>query len=136
LGVLCGTILLIVPGFILAVLWWVAIPVAVVEQVAFGEAFRRSRFLTSGKRWQVFGLLLVIIAIQLLISLVIGFVISFIAGLVAGPGGADIHSLRWIGSIVQVLVGTFTAVTTAVGYYHLRAEKEGVAIGDIAKVFD
>jgi hypothetical protein len=136
LAVLCGSILLIVPGLILAVIWWVAIPVAVVERPGLTHSFGRSLALTGGRRWEIFGLLLIILAIQLVIGFVIAFVISFIAGFVAAVGHTPVPNLRWVASAAQVAAGTFTAVTTAVGYYYLRAEKEGVAIGDIAKVFD
>jgi hypothetical protein len=45
-----------------------------------------------------------------------------------------------IGGIIQGLLNAvfmvFSAVLVAVGYYQLRVAKEGVDIGDIAKVFD
>jgi hypothetical protein len=136
LAVLCGSVLLIVPGFILAVIWWVAIPVAVVERAGVAQSFGRSLALTAGKRWQIFGLLLIILAIQVAIGFLIAVIIGFVAGFIAAVGHMQLLNLRWLGSTAQVAAGTFTAVTTAVGYYYLRAEKEGVAIGDIAKVFD
>jgi hypothetical protein len=38
--------------------------------------------------------------------------------------------------IVMFFFTAFAGVMVAVGYYYLRAEKEGIIIDDIAKVFD
>jgi hypothetical protein len=38
--------------------------------------------------------------------------------------------------VLQAAVTAFIAVMTAVSYYYLRVDKEGVAIDEIAAVFD
>ena len=45
-------------------------------------------------------------------------------------------AIHWAAIPIRVLYMVFIAVMSAVGYYYLRADKEGIAIGDIAKVFD
>jgi hypothetical protein len=44
--------------------------------------------------------------------------------------------MLWALSAVSVVITAYASVLTSVGYYYLRAEKEGVLIDDIAKVFD
>ncbi len=60
LGVTAGMLLLVVPGFILLTMWWVAVPAAVVERTGVAESLRRSAALTSGYRWRIFGMIMVL----------------------------------------------------------------------------
>jgi hypothetical protein len=124
---LIGVMLLVVPGIIVVVALWVYVPAIVVEKKGIGAAFTRSRELTKGRRWSILGLLLIVgISIA-----VLGWVAGLILGLVFGPSGAQYGA--WV---IQIVVSAFSAVLVAVSYYYLRADKEGIAIGDIAKVFD
>lgn len=127
LAVGIGMILLVVPGIIIAVMLWVAIPAAVVERPGVIDCLKRSADLTKGYRWQVFGILLIIVVV----ALVIGFVLQY---LLLPIGGSTLYSIgNWI---VSAVFGAFSATAAAVGYYFLRAAKEGVDINEIAKVFD
>jgi hypothetical protein len=129
LGIMIGSIFLIIPGIILALMWWVYVPAIVVEGKGIIEAFGRSRELTRGRRWHILGLLIVIFVLMA----VVGFVVAFLAGVVATQGGlaADI-----IGYVFNALLTAFTSVLAAVGYYYLRAEKEGIDVNEIARIFD
>ncbi len=122
-----GFILLIIPSIIVVVALWVYVPAIIVEKKGVGEAFTRSRELTKGRRWSIFGLLIVIAIIAWLLSWIVGFIF----GIVLGTSG-----IVWAGAAARIIISAFGAVTVAVGYYYLRADKEGVAIGDIATVFD
>ena len=55
LGLLVGYILIIIPAIILATMWSVAAPALVAERLNPIAAFGRSRALTKGIRWPVFG---------------------------------------------------------------------------------
>jgi len=123
---------LIIPGLYLSVIWWVFIPAIVVEGCSVTGSFARSNALTAGRRWQIFFLGL----IGVLIQVGFGAVIGFVFGIFIGLGGGGTGNLGWIRAIVQELACCFSATMVAVGYYYLRAEKEGIAITDIAKVFD
>ena len=123
LGIAIGGLLFIVPGIILALMWWVFVPAIVVEGVGIMESFSRSRALTSGHRWGIFGLLIVVAVAQWLVAMVVGVV-----GAILGTIAAEILNL-----VVMLGFTAFTGVLCAVGYYYLRAEKEGIAIGDIAR---
>ncbi len=72
LGVSVGLMLIVVPGLILLVMWWVYIPAIVVESKGIIEAFGRSRELTRGRRWHLLGLILIVGIVVLIVSFVIG----------------------------------------------------------------
>ncbi len=132
-----GFIALIIPGLIFYTMWWVAIPVAVIERPGAVASLRRSAELTAGNRWRVFGLI-----ICFLLAAIAGGVL---AGMVVGVGvvvaaGADQVRLDQASTIATwlwtALIMAGQAVLTAVSYYYLRVAKEGIGIDDIAAVFD
>ena len=68
LGIALGFVALIVPGLVLLT-WWALIgPVIVMERVPAMQSFGRSRELVRGNGWQVFGVLVVMLLIQLIVS--------------------------------------------------------------------
>ncbi len=132
IGVGVGMVLLIVPGVILYIMWAVAIPAATVEGASVGAAFSRSIELTRGRRWRVFGALVVAGLVGFAASTVIGG-FGGVAMLVGLGGLSVIKVLTWIAfGITQA----FSACVVATIYYFLRREKEGVDIDQIASVFD
>jgi MFS family permease len=135
LGLMLGFVLLVVPGFILLVMWWVTIPAIVVERADISQAFGRSRQLTAGHRWGIFGLFI-------LVGIIWEVVLAAVAGALGAAFGANGDlggAILWIALvvlIVGIVFAAYFAVMSAVGYYYLRAEKEGIVIDDIARVFD
>jgi hypothetical protein len=132
-----GFLLILVPGIIIVLLWWLYVPAIVVEQKGIFESFGRSAELTKGRRWQILGLLLVLALLMFIVGLVIGFVA---AAVMIGSSAGDPAESLFVISIVQwgvsSIVTVFMAVVTAVSYYYLSSEKEGVGIEDLASVFD
>jgi hypothetical protein len=126
IGIMIGSLLFIIPGIILLLMWWVFVPVIVVENAGITQSFGRSRALTSGHRWGILGILFIVGIAQWLVSLVLG-VIGAMLGIVA----TEILNL-----VVTLGFSAFASVLSAVGYYYLRSEKEGIVIDDIARVFD
>jgi hypothetical protein len=122
-----GFMLIVVPGIIAAVMLWVAIPVAVVERPGVIASLKRSADLTKGFRWTIFGILFAIGLVLIVITMILSFALLSAAGFTVYSIGV------WV---LQALFGAFSATAAAVGYYFLRATKEGVDIADIAKVFD
>ena len=112
--------------FVAFVMIWVFVPAIVVERVGPIACFGRSRELTNGHRWGILGLVLVVAIAQWVIGYIVGTV-----GLVLGPTIASI-----LHTLITLLFTAFSGVMTAVGYYYLRAEKEGFGVDDLAKVFD
>lgn len=129
LGIVLGTILLIVPGLILFTMWSVALPAAIVERTGVFRARGRSRDLTSGRRWRVFGAIL----IPILISIVTSWILI---GLVFGLRGVTSTTFQIVSWLVSSVEQAFSVCVFATLYYYLRRDKEGVDIAQIAAVLD
>jgi hypothetical protein len=147
LGLTLGFVLLIVPGIILAVVWSVAIPAKVAERTGVLQAFTRSRDLTRGRRWPIFGLFLIYIILMWIIQMVIVGVGLSIAGALHGPlnmandGGAGFlgvfqKSTLITSPISATLMAMFSATGMTALYYELRASREGVGAEALAAVFE
>ena len=124
--IILGLSLLIVPGLILACMWYVAVPVCIAERTGVFASMSRSRVLTKGYRWRLFGILL-LFAIAVLIGI---FTIGMVFAMVS-PTALKISQLA-----VGTIIGAFGGVLGGVFYYELRVAKEGVDIDKIASVFD
>jgi hypothetical protein len=126
-GVMCGMILLIVPGIILMTMWFVANPACIVERLGVFASMGRSSALTKGHRWSIFGMWL-LIAIS---SGVISAVLKGVLGLTGSTGLVISGTLAW-----TALAGAFGAIFAIVTYHDLRVAKEGVDTRHIVAVFD
>jgi hypothetical protein len=129
LGIMIGSIFLLVPGIILALMWWVYVPAIVVEGKGIIGAFGRSRELTRGRRWHILGLLIIMIVLMVVVS----FIVQIVVTVVASDSGTVASIVAYV---FNALLTAFTSVLVAVGYYYLRAEKEGVDANEIARIFD
>jgi hypothetical protein len=123
---LLGMILLIIPGLILNSMWFVGVAACVVERLGPWASLRRSRELTKGYRWKLFGLTLLVLVAGLSSS-GIASLLTALAGPVAGLTG----QLIWTG-----ISAAFTGIVISVTYYDLRVIKEGIDIDQITAVFD
>ncbi|MGE0422821.1 MAG: hypothetical protein AB7O88_11180 [Reyranellaceae bacterium] len=130
LGIGLGMILLIVPGLFLMTMWAVAIPAAVIERSGVGASFTRSSNLTEGRRWRVFGVMVVSWIVVMAIAIGIAF------ALVGATGASNmpmVFIVMWIvGGVLQAYMSSLSGVL----YYFLRRDKEGADIESIASVFD
>lgn len=127
-----GAVLLIIPAFIVACTLWVSAPVTVVERGTLGHALRRSSELTRNSRLRIFGVLFVLGAAN--------FVVSMIAQAMFKPdmtGGIGmVYVMTVASSAVSSVTSVLMAVVSAVGYYTLRVEKEGIQLDDLVAVFE
>ena len=119
-----GTLLFVVPGIVLALMFWVAPEAAVVEG-RFSSALSRSHELTQGHKWPLFGL-------TILMGVV--FVLSSLPGIMAGDAAPAVGT--YLEPLVEAAVGSYFAVVGAVVYHDLRILKEGPDQNAIAKVFE
>ena len=126
-GILLGFILLVVPGFILYSMWFVALPACVVESLPPFRSLGRSAELTKGHRWATFGLFLLLAVISGILGGIVGALFSAI-------GGTIIAIIARF--IFQAVFGAFQATVVVVAYHDLRVAKEGVDVDRIAAVFD
>jgi hypothetical protein len=140
LGILAGLILLIVPGVILYVMWSVAAPALVEERLGPVEALGRSRELTRGARWKVFGLLLVVTVISWIFSAIIGLVsVMWYGGPAdfasAAAGGGLPLAYYAINAVFQTLSLAIWGVIQTSLYVELRDWKDGPATAKLADIF-
>lgn len=140
LAIMLGLMLLIVPGVILFTMWAVSGPAVVAERLGPIAAMRRSAELTSGARWKVFGLLLLLLIGGAMLQGALAGTITQSYGGVQQMGGVMAGGglpTAWI--IVNVLVTTVTgavgAIVQASLYIELREWKEGPALDRLAEVF-
>ena len=139
LGIALGLMLLIVPGVILAIMWSVAGPVVVEEQMGPVEALGRSRFLTAGARWKIFGLMLVLFVLYLMLSGAIGLIAVLWYGNPAELANGEYLSMP-IGALVitgvlQTLTSAFWGVLVSSLYVELRNWKDGPTAETLAEIF-
>jgi hypothetical protein len=111
------------------------VPVLIQERLGVFGSMSRSRVLTKGSRWSLFGLLLVLflaaIAIQMAFALLFGFTFAITGslstvGLVVGAIGS---------ALVSTVVSTLMSVAIAVSYVELRQVKEGTSVDELAEIF-
>ncbi len=126
-----GFLILIVPGIILVCVYGMAIPVAVVERPGIMASLSRSAELTRGNRWRIFGVILVIFAIQALAGILINLPVALVP-----EEGLGTTVLGVLDFIVQALAAALNAVVIAVMYHDLRVSQEGADSEAIAAVFD
>lgn len=142
IGVTIGTMLLVVPGVMLAVMWSVSLPAVVAERTGVFGAFGRSRALTKGARWQVFGILLLAFVIYTLASAAVG--VASVAGagsFAAVANGAQVAAPRMplLAQLLQAVVTTvmltwFTTVGASL-FVELRHWKDGPDADRLADIF-
>jgi hypothetical protein len=115
----------IVVGLVLFTRWWVAVAVVVVERTGVFKALRRSAELTSGSRWRVFAILIVVLIAQSVVDRAANAILS------GAPSVLIVASF-----LITAAATAYTAVISAVCYHDLRVVKEGGDLDDIARVFD
>jgi hypothetical protein len=126
-AVVFGLILLIVPGIILMIMWYVANPACIVERLGVFASMGRSSELTKGHRGSIFGM----VALLGIASVVVAAVVKGVLGLTGSTGLVISGTLAW-----TALVGAFGAIFAVVTYHDLRVAKEGVDTRQIAAVFE
>ena len=125
-----GLTLVIIPVLILSVIpftrWFVAVPACAVERLGLVTSLLRSRDLTKGRRWRIFGLVLLLLLLSLVVPL-LELALSAVGGQISVVVG-DLISIA--------IVGASSSVIITVTYHDLRATKDGIDIEQIAAVFD
>ena len=125
-AIVLGCMVVLVPGIILAAMFAVAVPAAVVEQLGPFASLGRSRALTKGHRWRIFGIAVLLFVIALIGDGVAGVLRLMLGGMLGGLAGFAINAV----------VAAYWSVAGVVMYHDLRVAKEGMDTGRIAAVFD
>ncbi len=131
-----GYLLLIVPGIIISLMLWVAIPVTIVEKNGVGYALARSKELTEGYRMQILGIVVIVGILTLIASGIQAGLTAVLTNMGMAPGALNVLLISVpIHVITTGLASALGSVVATVGYYALRQEVDGVATEDLASVF-
>ncbi len=138
IGMGVGFLFLIVPGLYLTAMFYLLVPAIVFENKGFG-GLQRSVELTSGYRWAIVGLVLVLVLIGFLIALVIG------AGIVAAEVMLDPNMLisdrySWVllltDAVITAVTYPISMIAAGLTFVRLREIKEGGGTDDLLKIFE
>jgi len=132
IGVGIGFVLLIVPGIILALMWSLTIPVAVLEDKGLRDATSRSAELTKGNRGRIFVIYFLFIVLMYIVILLWEVPIFAVLGIFARSGPRPMTVMPvWtqiafpLGTFLsQCLVGPLLTIALSLVYYDQRVRKE------------
>lgn len=125
LAVAFGFLLCVIPGILFALMYSVAVPVAIEERPGVFNSMSRSSDLTDGHRREVF------------FALAVLFLLSVGLGAAAGAVGRLNKAVEIaVTLVIQVLASGLSATAYTVMYYRLRSVKESLDVDQIASVFD
>jgi hypothetical protein len=117
LGVVCGLVLLVIPGLVLMTRWILFVPVIVLEKKPAGKALNRSWNLVKGSSWSMFALMLVTIFVLAVGSALIRVALFPLSSV---PG----FFTTWVAStIVSSLTAPFAALAWTFAYFELVSER-------------
>lgn len=137
LGLMAGFALFLVPGIMLFMMWSVAVPALVDEQTGIFAAFGRSRFLTKGARWKIFGLFLLVMVLGWLLLGVVS-ALTLAGGVQSIVTGEDFRpgiSYLLVSAVSNTLILAFWGATQASLYLRLRNWKDGPQGSGLADIF-
>lgn len=137
LAFLAATLLLIVPGIILATVWYLAAPLVVAEREGVFASLARSADLTRGDRWNIFLVMLItvgfLLVVFMLTTVLTGMGIAI--GLRSGGLSSIALPMAIISSISTTLQVLLTAAIPTAVYVELRQLKEGPEAQGLVEVF-
>ncbi len=129
-----GLVLLVVPGVIVSLMLFVAIPVSAVEG-RWVTALGRSTDLTRDNLFALFGLGVVLFILSIVFSFIINLFQTAVLTNWAVGSNEQLVANYAIQGVYYVVSTAFPAVAAAVAYFELRRIKEGVGAEQLADVF-
>ena len=130
---------LFIPGVIVYCVYIIASPVAAIESTSVAGALTRSLVLTRGRRWRVFGLLLLVGGGGRFVTAVIVTLLKPEPGVPIGDLASVANQLRvahYVELAAMPLVASLYAVSIAVMYVQLRANKDGLQVSEYTRTFE
>jgi hypothetical protein len=125
LAALGGLVLCVLPGVYLWVVFSLAVPVLLTEDLRGRKALGRSRALVQGYWWRTFAILLLGTILAGIVSSVIGGVVGAASGVGEVPTDVTSAVLSVVSGTVSDVISTpFTAAFVTVLYFDLRVRKE------------
>lgn len=137
IGVGIGFVLLIVPGIMLYMAWSVAAPALVQEREGVFAAFGRSRELTKGARWKIFGITLLLFVVYYLLTIALAAVGLATVGTPDPDAIAAGMPIAFLipNLVISLIVSVFWGTVQASLYVELRDWKDGPATESLEQVF-
>lgn len=126
-----GLLLLIVPGVIWSIMWVVATPAKIAEDRGIARAITRSAELTKGRRWSVFGFILMLGAGYAILHLLAGLVSRLVLSLAPSATAASYVMT----GLIQLAISPFAVTAMTCLYLELRTLREGGTSEEVANVF-
>jgi hypothetical protein len=122
-------LLLIVPGVLLFVMWSLAVPAKVLENISVGDALSRSSDLTKGDRGRVFVIWVLFIVLGIGVALLLRWPVEIAAGVssmfaLQRKGTGWQTALLVVTFISECLVGPLATIAFSLVYYDERVRKE------------
>ncbi|MBI5467135.1 MAG: hypothetical protein HY975_02890 [Candidatus Kerfeldbacteria bacterium] len=117
-----GTLLLIIPGIIWAVMFSLAPLVAIFENTSISDALKRSRELTRGHWFDVFGRGLLMGLTVVAISILAGLAFGIIGGMFGGAGTVVNEYFDLLGPIINVFLAPAPLIMTYLIYAQLSKQ--------------
>ncbi|MGE0551014.1 MAG: hypothetical protein AB7O24_19275 [Kofleriaceae bacterium] len=137
IGQVLGLLALLIPGLILMCMWYVAVPASVVERPGILGALGRSRELTRGYRWPIFG---IIIVVGLISGAANGLLETVFVDTYEVADDLELPTSWRTYMVYEVLsslvFGALGAAMAAAAYVGLRHSKDGIGADELARVFD
>lgn len=125
--IMLGAILLLIPGIIFMLRYYVIVPTIVCEDETIMGSLERSKELTNGSKWQILGTITVIWIIS---ALATGFLTGMTFSLQSTMLAVPINVI--ITAIGSALGGTLIGVI----YFNLRQIHDGIDVDDLTAVFE
>jgi uncharacterized membrane protein len=139
IGVGVGFLLLVIPGIIFMMMWSLAVPVTVLEDLGVMDSISRSSDLTQGSRWRIFVIWIMFfvltIAITLLIEAPVGFVAGSLGARAAQSAGVQVAAAV-AQFITQCLVAPLLTIALSLLYYDQRVRKEAFDLQHMMQTLD
>jgi hypothetical protein len=129
LCVIGGLFLLVIPGLIMLCMLYVAPQCAVLERPGVFGSLKRSRELTSGHKFELFGLVFILF----LLNFALEYAVKKIT-LDEASNNVTAYVFTLLGE--QMVTTSLGATMASVAYFMLRLEKEGTSAEELAKIFD
>lgn len=130
LVLLVASVFFLIPGVYLLVPFSIALFVHMREGTPVFQTLRRSYDLCLGHWWRGFGLMTLLLLMQVALGLGIGLVFTFLWRVVGlAPGNWWVQGpLHILVSVVESVAVAVTSLALAFQYYNLLEEKEGIGL--------
>ncbi len=135
LGVFAGFMLFLVPGIVLVVMWSVAVPALVLERSGVIGAFGRSRRLTKGHRWSIFGMFLLLFVAAMVGGGILGAAVLLFMDVPNAASGSSLWVAAAIDALITGLVNMVGAILVTALFMQLRAMEEGPDMAELEDIF-